>query len=134
MILVFPDRDGHEHFESGAGLSRCFYDREVDITDFVASLIEQKKRVVIRTARIEVADEVESLHAHAGFTMGFVLSGTGRLATCSGDRQLGTGDRFAFGPGVMHLSIADENRTLVEGIVYIGEPGDQQKVVDDFLP
>ncbi len=129
MILVFQDRDGHEHQEMGTGNSSCFYDQEVDITDFAAELIRQKKRIVVRTGRIEVSDEVEPLHAHAGYTFGFVLSGAGRIMGEKGKKYLGPGDRFAFGPRIPHLSVADPHRTLIEGIVFIGEAGDRQGIV-----
>lgn len=130
MLRIFGERDGHEHHVLGTGESSCFYDSPSDLTDFINSLFSQGKRIEARTARIEVSDQEGALHAHDGFTFGIVLAGSGYIRTKSGKLPVGPGDRFSFGPGDPHLSVADSGRTLVEIIVFIGEAGNRQDLVE----
>ncbi|KND46910.1 MAG: hypothetical protein AB199_00580 [Parcubacteria bacterium C7867-004] len=129
-LRIHPDRDGHEHHLMGTGDSSCFYDPPVDITDWCRSLLEQGKRIEVRTARIEVTDQDGLLHAHNGYSFGNAAFGSGSIRSNQGREGLVAGDRFNFGPGDAHLSIADPGRTLIEMITYIGEVGDRQELVD----
>jgi hypothetical protein len=126
-LHIYPDKDGHENHLMGTGGSSCFYDSPIDITLFL-QLNSCHNRFEIRTARIEVSDQKGELHAHAGYTLGYIASGSGYIRTHEGKRPVRCGDRFSFGPGAPHISVADPNRTMIEIITYLGSAGDCQEL------
>jgi quercetin dioxygenase-like cupin family protein len=124
---VYGPRSHYDH-SVGAGGSNCFYFPVLALDDLARVCGEQ---LVARAARIEVTDDANApLHKHKGATIVFIVAGSGTFRTENNVHQLvEAGYTVYVPPMTAHLSVAADNTTMIEWVVYLGHKEDMQESV-----
>lgn len=109
------------------------YSDAFDATTILALLLNRHGQLVTTTIDTRVFGPLEPLHRHAGFSDLEALD-HGKLDTGNKQIEIGPRDRIIIPPYALHRLIAEQGRILQIRGLYIGPPGDSQKIMREIPP